>query len=116
MTATQVKTRKRNNVISDDDVTIIARDIMDHNTLLYLSESPQTPTQRQVTSMEIKKIECLKLWKMRMKRKATYRTLIVTAEEHNDHYLAAGVNALVKGMYMYMIQIIYTCWERAYTL
>ena len=95
-----VPTGKLEEVVSDSDITKIARDhLTDWESLRpYLGLSRQQKKEIHMShpgDYGKQKWECLEMWKNMKRKKATYNALISAAEEMGDQKLASGVRAML---------------------
>ena len=98
-TCTGVPTGRLEEVVSDVDVTTIARDhLTDWESLksyLGLSRQQQVNIRKTYSDYGQQKRECLEVWKEMKGNEATYGALITAAEEAKDKKLADGVRAML---------------------
>ena len=107
-----IATRTMDAVVSDSDVSLIARECLaDWEALssdLGLNHAQETAIRNSFHDRyELQRRECLHKWKEMKGDEATYGALITAAESARNKLLADAVKALVRGMFVYM----YTNWE-----
>ena len=89
-------------VISDKDITNIAKNISDWEALA-MSLNISAPEMKQIrdsfpADVQKQGRECLQKWKVKQGRAATYQALITAAEEARDQQLADGVRDIKKSL------------------
>ena len=87
-------------VVSRKSLAVIARDHLNNwktlSPFLDLTQQQETAITHNSTDYGLQKRECLEVWKKERGKRATYRALILAAEEARDLQLADQIRDMLE--------------------